>query len=110
MDYKNLSDEKLIEIIDTLNNDQLKELSELVKIDTEFAERLKNLRSINKGELNEVPDLVDDFIDLLIESKNKGNDIQSTIDNMERLVSILPDSEKKKKIQSTIDLVKRDSL
>ena len=99
-DYKNLTDQELLYIIDTedvtLFQSNLKDLKELAKTDSDFQQRLRDLKKKNKDLVissgNEVISLLEQVI--LTASDEAKPQLQQSLDNLKKIVEAhlnLPD-------------------
>ena len=95
-DYKNLTDQELLDIIDTEDVTNLKDLKELAKTDSDLQQRLRDLKKKNKDLVissgNEVISLLEQVI--LTASDEAKPQLQQSLDNLKKIVEAhlnLPD-------------------
>ena len=98
-DYKNLTDQELLDIIDSINDENItdfKGLKELAKTDSDFQQRLRDLKKENKdlsiSSGNEVISLLEQVI--LTASDEAKPQLQQSLDNLKKIVEAhlnLPD-------------------
>jgi hypothetical protein len=89
--YKTLSDEALLSIIDSSkpNSKEFQELKDLSKTDQEFRIRMKNIQLENK---NKASDSLTEFNDILLQLKYEGIDddvkikIKETLDKVQNIL------------------------
>ena len=87
-DYKNLTDQELLDIIDTEDVTNLKDLKELAKTDSDFQQRLRDLKKKNKdlsiSSGNEIISLLEQVI--LTASDESKPQLQQSLDNLKKIV------------------------
>ena len=95
-DYKNLTDQELLDIIDTEDVTNLKDLKELAKTDSDLQQRLRDLKKKNKdlsiSSGNEIISLLEQVI--LTASDEAKPQLQQSLDNLKKIVEAhlnLPD-------------------
>jgi hypothetical protein len=95
-DYKNLTDQELLDIIDTKDVTNLEDLKELAKTDSDFQQRLRDLKKKNKdlsiSSGNEIISLLEQAI--LTASDEAKPQLQQSLDNLKKIVEAhlnLPD-------------------
>ena len=95
-DYKNLTDQELLDIIDTEDVTNLKDLKELAKTDSDLQQRLRDLKKKNKdlsiSSGNEIISLLEQVI--LTASDEAKPQLQRSLDNLKKIVEAhlnLPD-------------------
>jgi len=89
--YKTLSDEALLSIIDSSkpNSKEFQELKDLSKTDQEFRIRMKNIQLENK---NKASDSLTEFNDILLQLKDREIDddvkikIKETLDRVQNIL------------------------
>jgi len=70
IDYKNLTDDELLEIIDS-QDDSYEEMRSAAQTDSEFRGRLINLKVKNKSEANDILETLEPRTEWVIDSLNK---------------------------------------
>ena len=87
-DYKNLTDQELLDIIDTKDVTNLEDLKELAKTDSDFQQRLRDLKKKNKdlsiSSGNEIISLLQQAI--LTASDEAKPQLQQSLDNLKKIV------------------------
>ena len=87
-DYKNLTDQELLDIIDTEDVTNLEDLKELSKTDSDFQQRLRDLKKKNKdlsiSSGNEIISLLEQAI--LTASDEAKPQLQQSLDNLKKIV------------------------
>ena len=87
-DYKNLTDQELLDIIDTKDVTNLEDLKELAKTDSDFQQRLRDLKKKNKdlsiSSGNEIISLLEQVI--LTASDESKPQLQQSLDNLKKIV------------------------
>ena len=87
-DYKNLTDQELLDIIDTEDVTNLEDLKELAKTDSDFQQRLRDLKKKNKdlsiSSGNEIISLLEQAI--LTASDEAKPQLQQSLDNLKKIV------------------------